>query len=446
MNIIPIYLVTKTETDTFSSKLNSIEKEILKINDFKGQSGKIILLPSVNGGIKKIIFGVGETIEPQIFGSLAKNLPEGEYEIKTQLKKEIAQNGYIFFLLGQYIFNAYKKAEPKKVKLVPPKAIDADFAKIIANAINMGRDLVNTPANDMGPNALAQKAQELAKEFGAEIEIIKGDDLLAQNYPLIHAVGRAATDAPQIVILRKPKKDVPKIGIVGKGVAFDTGGLNLKTGNFMTIMKKDMGGAACALSLFTILAQLDLNIDLNIYLPLVENAVSANSMRPGDIVTSRKGLSVEIDNTDAEGRLILADALTRASEDGMEAIFDFATLTGAARVALGPDLPPFYTNSENLAAQINEASKKVQDPLWRMPLWANYKEDLDSPIADMKNGGGAFAGSVTAALFLEKFVDAKEWVHFDVYCWNPSDKPARPKGGEIQAIRAVLEVLQKRYS
>lgn len=445
---IPIFLISQSEFLNKYANSKTSDGDLMRTHGFTAQNNKILIVTKNTGDSKKIFLGVGEVFTPQVFGCLAKNLPEGNYELKSKIKKEDAHNAYLFFLLGSYSFDKYKASKPKKglVSLVPMNGIDAGEVKLVAEAIFTGRDLINTPANDMGPSEISDAALAVAKQSNSQVEIIHGEELLAQNYPLIHAVGRAASQEPRLVILRKPKANAPKIAIVGKGVAFDTGGLNLKQGNFMGLMKKDMGGAACAICLFEILTKLDLNIDINLYLPLVENAVSSSSMRPSDVVKARNGLFVEIDNTDAEGRLVLADALTRASEDGMETIFDFATLTGAARVALGPDLPPFYTQSDGLARELENAANKANDPIWRMPLWANYSEDLESQIADLKNGGGAFAGSITAAMFLAKFVTAKEWAHFDVYCWNPKDKPARPIGGEIQAIRAVLELLKKRYS
>jgi len=444
----PIFLVSKSDFANKYAEGQNTESGLMRSNGFTGQNGRILIFANKFGGPKKVFLGIGQGFTPQALGSLTKNLPVGTYEIKSKIKPEHVQSAYLYFLLGGYNFDKYKTASQSKdmAELLPMPGVDENAARLIADAVFMGRDLINTPANDMGPDEIANAAITIANQAKAQIEIIKGDDLLAQNYPLIHAVGRAAAQKPKLVIARKPKQGAPKIGIVGKGVAFDTGGLNLKPGNSMSLMKKDMGGAACAICLFDILAKLDLKVDLNLYLPLVENAVSSNSMRPGDVVRSRNGLFVEIDNTDAEGRLVLADALTRASEDAMDLVFDFATLTGAARVALGPDLPPFYTKSEALAQELESASTKVSDPIWRMPLWDNYNDDLESKIADLKNGGGPFAGSITAAMFLSKFVTAKEWVHFDVYCWNPKDSPGKPMGGEIQAIRAVLELLTKRYS
>jgi leucyl aminopeptidase len=317
-------------------------------------------------------------------------------------------------------------------------------------AVKLGRDLVNTPANDMGPDALEDVARSLVNQYDAEIEVIKGDELLVQNYPLIHAVGRGAAQAPRLLILRLGRPDAYPLALVGKGVTFDSGGLNLKPGSGMALMKKDMGGAACALALFSSLAQARLDVRLSVYLPIVENAMDGSSFRPSDVIRARNGLSVEIDNTDAEGRLILADAVQRASEDGNAMILDMATLTGAARVALGPELPPFFTENEELAAALIESATRTGDHLWRMPLWRAYEDDLDSPIADLKNSGGPFAGAINGALFISKFVTHGEhtpiWAHFDVYCWNPKEKPGRPQGGEVHAVRAIEAMLRKRFS
>jgi leucyl aminopeptidase len=301
----------------------------------------------------------------------------------------------------------------------------------------------------MGPNALEAAALDLAARHGGEVEVIKGDALLAQNYPLLHAVGRGSAQEPRLVILRIGKEDAPKVALVGKGVTFDTGGLNLKPGVGMALMKKDMGGAACVLALFDSLASAPLPIRLSIYIPIVENSMDGKSFRPSDVIRARNGLTVEIDNTDAEGRLILADAVTRASEDGNTLILDMATLTGAARVALGPELPPFFTEDEALATDLTLAASTTGDHVWRMPLWRPYEDDLESSIANLKNSGGPFAGAINGALFISKFVDTPHnkpvWAHFDVYCWNPKDKPGRPAGGEVHAVRAIDNMLRKRF-
>ena len=442
---IPLYVICENEFEEFSKQLDEFENSYLNSIGFSAKSKEIAKIPSKNGKISKIIFGMGKEFNSQNFGIIGRVFDEGKYILETKITPQNADDAILYFELGKYFYDTFKTSPRKNIELIIPNA-NNEWGKKFADIINKGRDLVNSPTNILGPDALAQKIIETGKENNCQIEIIEGDDLLNQNYPLIHAVGRASSQKPRFVIIRKPKANAPKIGIIGKGVVFDTGGLNIKAGNFMGLMKKDMGGSACALTLFRLLVEQDLNIDLNLYVPIVENSIAGDAMRPSDVVKSRKGLSVEIDNTDAEGRLILADALTRASEDKMDFMVDFATLTGAARVALGPDLPPFYSNSNKLIEEIKNAATKVNDPVWNMPLWENYNDDLDSSIADMKNGGGAFAGSMTAALFLKKFVECDEWVHFDVYCWNPKEKPIGPMGGEIQAVRTMFEVIQNRYS
>ncbi len=442
---IPLYVICENEFEEFSKQLDEFENSYLNSIGFNAKNKEIAKIPSKNGKISKIIFGMGKEFNSQNFGVIGRVFDEGIYILETQITPQNANDAILYFELGKYFYDTFKTSPRKNIELIIKNA-NNEWGRKFANIINKGRDLVNSPTNILGPDALAQKIIETGKENNCQIEIIEGDDLLNQNYPLIHAVGRASSQKPRFVILRKPKANAPKIGIIGKGVVFDTGGLNIKTGNFMGLMKKDMGGAACAITLFRLLLEQDLNIDLNLYVPVVENSIAGDAMRPSDVVKSRKGLSVEIDNTDAEGRLILADALTRASEDKMDFMVDFATLTGAARVALGPDLPPFYSNSDKLIDEVKNAATKVNDPVWNMPLWENYNDDLDSSIADMKNGGGTFAGSMTAALFLNKFVECDEWVHFDVYCWNPKEKPIGPMGGEIQAVRTMFELIQNRYS
>jgi leucyl aminopeptidase len=444
--MISLFTILENEFLGFIETCTQFEKNFILASGFKGQAKKILNIPDENGKIAKVVLGMGTKFDVQCFGYLGRNIEAGDYEIKSPIEKENSELAYLFFLLGAYFYGDFKTNPRKVINLKFPNLENTQDIEKAAKIINKGRDLVNSPANIMGPNRLGEFAIEIGQKYDCQIEQYIGDELIANNYPLIHAVGRASSQAPRFIILRKPKANAPKIGIIGKGVIFDTGGLNIKTGNFMGIMKKDMGGAACALTLFQLLLDADFNLDINLYLPIVENSIASNAMRPGDIVKSRKGLSVEIDNTDAEGRLILADALTRASEDKMDLMLDFATLTGAARVALGPELPPFYSNNEQLIQDINKGAQIAIDPVWNMPLWKNYCDDLESPVADLKNGGGAFAGSMTAALFLEKFVDCNEWAHFDVYCWNPKEKPIGPMGGEIQAIRGVFATLKARFA
>ena len=331
-------------------------------------------------------------------------------------------------------------------KPAPTLEHDDPEAERIAAAIAFGRDLVNLPANALTPSALEREARSLAERFGAVVRVIQGEEL-ASGFPLIAAVGAAATEAPRLVDFTWGREDAPKVTLVGKGVVFDTGGLDIKPANGMDLMKKDMGGAATALALARLVMEDGLDLRLRVLVPIVENAISGPAMRPGDIYRSRKGLTVEIGNTDAEGRLILADALALACEEAPDLLFDFATLTGAARVALGPDLPPFYTDDDRLAADVARFARSQRDPVWRMPLWRPYDSMLDSPSADLNNApGGPFAGSITAALFLRRFVDgAKSWAHFDVYAWNPKARATGPQGGEIQAARALRALLGERF-
>lgn len=417
--------------------------------NYTSKSGQALLVYRPDGTLGRVYFGLGNAFEASVFGGLAGKLPAGDYKIVSSIPDDQAQSVLTAYLLGCYVFDRYKKKPAKSARLVAPIGSDPQAASRVVGAVAMGRDLVNTPPNDMGPDALAAAAITLGQAHGAEIEIIKGDELLVQNYPLIHAVGRGYSQEPRLVILRIGDDNAPKVALVGKGVTFDTGGLNLKPGTGMALMKKDMGGAACVLALFSSLAQTRLNVRLSVYIPIVENSMDGNSFRPSDVIIARNGLSVEIDNTDAEGRLILADAVTRASEDGNEIILDMATLTGAARVALGPELPPFFTEDETLADQLVAASKETGDHLWRMPLWRPYEDDLESSIADIKNSGGPFAGAINGALFISKFVNTPNntpiWAHFDVYCWNPKDKPGHPAGGEVHAVRTIDAMLRARF-
>ena len=341
----------------------------------------------------------------------------------------------------------YRESEKPEVRLVPPDGVDTADILRMAEAASLARDLINTPANDMGPEQLAEAAQQMAARFGAEFTCIVGDELKRQNFPLVHAVGMASTRAPRLVDFSWGDPAHPKVTLVGKGVCFDTGGLDLKSSSGMLIMKKDMGGAANVLALAQMVMDARLKVRLRVLIPAVENAVAGNAFRPLDIFTSRKGFSVEIGNTDAEGRLVLADTLAFADEDKPELLVDLGTLTGAARVALGPDLPPFYTNDETLAASVAAHAKTENDPLWRMPLWPAYDSWLDSKVADINNApSGGFAGSITCALFLQRFVEhARSWLHVDIYGWTPTAKPARPEGGECQAARAIYKLLSERY-
>lgn len=379
-------------------------------------------------------------------GALPGLLPPGVYRFANA--PHDVRLATLAFALGSYRFGRYRKADKPDVRLVPPDDVDvADIARM-AEAAALARDLINTPSNDMGPEQLAEAAKALAARYSASFGCIVGDELVQQNFPLIHAVGMASTRTPRLIDLTWGDPAHPKVTLVGKGVCFDTGGLDLKPSSGMLIMKKDMGGAANVLALAQMVMDAKLKVRLRVLIPAVENAVAGNAFRPLDIFKSRKGPTVEIGNTDAEGRLVLADALALADEEKPDLLVDLGTLTGAARVALGPDLPPFYTNDETLAASVADHAKRENDPLWRLPLWPPYDSWLDSKVADINNApGGAFAGSITCALFLQRFVsDATRWLHVDIYGWTPSAKPGRPEGGECQAARAIYKLLSERYA
>ncbi len=350
--------------------------------------------------------------------------------------------------LGGYRFERYKSTKARKLPtLVWPARADKARANAMAESISLVRDLINTPAEDMGPSELAAAARALGRSHKADVKVITGDALLKQNYPTIHAVGRASDDAPRLIDLTWGRKSDPKVTLVGKGVCFDTGGLDLKPAAGMLRMKKDMGGGAHALGLAHLIMALKLRVRLRVLVPAVENNVAGNAFRPLDVITTRKGITVEIGNTDAEGRLVLCDALVEADSENPDLILDFATLTGAARVALGTDLPALFCNNDKLAADLAKAGDAVEDPMWRLPLWRPYRQLLESKVADINNvSEGGFGGAITAALYLQEFVkDTTPWAHFDMMAWNVAGKPGRPAGGEAQALRAVFEMLEKRY-
>lgn len=417
-----------------------------KANGFDGKPGSLLLVPNEKGEVASALFGVAsQTPDEQLsFGKLATGLPAGDWHFANlPANPQLAALG---FLLGGYRFDKYRKSSDKLVSLATPEGVDQGAIERVATAVFLARDLINTPANDMGPQAIEDAARAVAKAGKGEVFVIKGDALRA-GFPMIHAVGRAAKEEPRLIDFSWGKESEPRITLVGKGVAFDTGGLDIKPSSSMLLMKKDMGGAANVLALASMIMGAKLNVRLRVLIPAVENSIAGDAFRPGDVLTSRSGLTVEIGNTDAEGRLILADALTLAEEDDPDLVIDMATLTGAARVALGPDLPPFYTDDDGFASELTNASAKVADPLWRMPLWSPYDKKLSSKIADMNNvTTDGFAGSITAALFLKRFVPkVRSWAHFDIFGWNPVEKSHAPAGGEAQGIRAIFEVLSQRY-
>ncbi|MES1198998.1 MAG: leucyl aminopeptidase family protein [Pseudomonadota bacterium] len=444
---IPVHALRVNEWPHWLESRSENMRRLAAAHDFRGQSGRILLVPATDGSIERVLFGLGEKANVMAMGALAQHLPEGDYEIAAAPREFSASMVAIAWGLGAYAFDRYKKRKRPAPRLRLPDGADAAEVSRLVAASWLARDLVNTPTNDMGPDALHEAAADVARASGAHLEAIVGDALIAQNYPLIHAVGRASKQAPRLLHLSWGDAKAPRVALVGKGVTFDTGGLDLKPSSGMRIMKKDMGGAAHALALAQIVMDAGLPVRLEVFVPIAENSINGDAFRPGDVIASRKGTTVEIDNTDAEGRLILADALTRASEDAPELILDFATLTGAARTALGPDIPPFFTDDEALALDLARASQEMSDPVWRLPMWDAYDGDMDSPIADLKNAGDAgFAGAIFGALFLRRFVSAPSWAHFDIYAWAPKEKPSRPQGGEAQALRATWRVLKQRYA
>jgi len=444
---VPIHLVRTAEWNQWIERHSETLRRLAAAHDFQAQHARILLAPATDGSIERVLFGAGDKANVNVIGALAQHLPAGEYRIAFAPREFAPTAIAIAWGLGAYAFDRYKKRKRPAPLLAPPEGGDMDEAARIVEASWLARDLVNTPTNDMGPEALHAAAETLAVRHGAKFAAIVGDELLSQNYPLIHAVGRASAQAPRLLHLSWGEASAPRIALVGKGVCFDTGGLDLKPSTGMRLMKKDMGGAAHALALAQVIMDAKLNVRLDVFIPAVENSVSSDAFRPGDIIRSRKGLTVEIDNTDAEGRLILADALARACEDKPALLLDFATLTGAARTALGPDIPPFYANDDTLASEFAQAASETNDPVWRLPLWDAYEAEMDTPIADLKNtGDGVFAGSIYGALFLRRFVDAQCWAHFDIYAWAPKEKPARPPGGEAQALRASWAVIKRRFA
>lgn len=427
-------------------RLDAAQRRWLEANGFDAKPGSAILLADAHGKPVRVLVGVDAEAPLAALAALPATLPEGTYQLAAEgLRLDQAQAA-LGWALGAYQFNRYRKAKRAPATLAVDAATLA-AVQPLAEATALVRDLVNTPTEDMGPEQLGDAIKRLGKAHKAKVREWVGDELLKANFPTIHAVGRASHRAPRLVELAWGKEQHPRLVIVGKGVCFDTGGLDLKSSDGMRWMKKDMGGAAHAIALAQLVMQAKLPVRLTLLVPAVENAVSGNALRPGEVVVTRAGHSVEIDNTDAEGRLVLCDALAYGAEQQPELIIDFATLTGAARVALGPDLPALFGNDDALAERALAAGKAVDDPLWRLPLWRPYRKMLDSYLADFANAGPSrHAGAITAALYLERFVpDGLPWLHLDTYAWNDADRPGRPRGGEAMGLRALFELLRQRY-
>lgn len=441
---IPVHVIA---ADGLAAALGGLSDEArawAKAQEFTAALGQVVCLPDAEGAIARVLVGYGTAKERARgrlhMGAAVRKLPAGTYEIINGLSGADLEEAALAWLLAGYSYDRYKKPAKPVAALVAPDDIDAARIAIIANGEALTRELINTPASDMGPDELEEATRTLAAGHDADLNVITGDDLITSNFPMIHTVGRASDREPRLMDMRWGNRG-PQLTLVGKGVCFDTGGLNIKPGASMGLMKKDMGGAATVLGLAHMIMALDLPIRLRVLIPAVENSIDGSAFRPQDILTSRKGLTVEINNTDAEGRLVLADALTLADDDEPDLVISMATLTGAARVAVGPDLAPFYTDDDAHATALSQAAQRVADPVWRMPFHDPYEAMIEPGIADLDNAPkGGFAGSITAALFLRRFVESP-YVHFDIYGWQPSDAPSRPKGGVGMGARAVLEAL-----
>ena len=446
---IPLYVVSIDDFDHTLGQLDPAAKTWVQASGFTGKLAEICVIPAPDGTIKTVLAGWGDEKSRKRgrfhMAGIAAKLPKGDYRIESGLNQFERNEAALAWMLGSYRFDRYTSKPAAKARLVEP--FDIQTARVLTEARGsfLTRDLINTPTNDMGPEQLETAFFDLAKLFKAKASSITGDDLLHKNLPLIHAVGRASDQKPRLLDMIWGDETRPKITLVGKGVCFDTGGLNIKPGASMGLMKKDMGGAANVMGLAHMIMALGLPVRLRVLVPAVENSISAGAFRPQDVLTSRKGLTVEINNTDAEGRLVLADALAMADEESPDLLISMATLTGAARVALGPEIAPFFTDDNALAHKIAAASKATADPLWRLPFWDAYEGMIEPDMADLDNApAGGMAGAITAALFLRRFVsNTEKFVHLDLYGWTPAAKPARQKGGEAQSIRAMLQVIER---
>jgi leucyl aminopeptidase len=444
---IPITLVDKASLATWLEGANAAEREWLTTIGFKAEGGKFAFVPAADGRPAKVVVGVDKDPSIWTLAGLPDALPEGNYRLDARLDRERATQMTLGWALGAYAFTRYKAPKRAFASLVWPGEADRNEVERVASSIHLTRDLINTPCEDMGPPDLAAAAVAVAKDFDARARVIAGDELLKQNYPTVHAVGRASARPPQLIDLTWGDDRSPKVTLVGKGVCFDTGGLDLKSPANMLQMKKDMGGAATILGLARALMAAKTSIRLRVLIPAVENSVSSNAIRPRDIIRTRAGKTVEIGNTDAEGRLILCDALFEADSEKPALLVDCATLTGAARVALGPEVQALFSNDDVLADDIVRAGREVADPIWRLPLWKPYRKMLDSKIADFNNvADGTFAGSIVAALYLAEFVrETTPWAHLDIFASNPKSQPGRPEGGEATGLRALYAVIRKRF-
>lgn len=445
-SVIPLIPVTSESFDHWKKTASVEQAKWVSGHGFDASAGQSCAVPDASGAVAAWLLGTDENGPLHRLCQLAAELPQGTYRLECDWPRQQRVQASLGWGLALYRFDRYKSNN----RTLPVLLLDDDVeneVRSLHQAQVLVRDLVNTPTEHMGPEQLANAVAREADQFEAETDFVTGEDLLTRNFPAIHAVGRASSNQPRLLDMRWGAEDQPELVLVGKGVCFDTGGLDLKSAAGMALMKKDMGGAAHALALARLVMEHKLPVRLKLLIPAVENAVSGNAYRPGDVVTTRKGLTVEIGNTDAEGRVVLSDALAYASESSPDLIIDFATLTGAARVALGADLPPLFSNRIEVARGIQQSGDEVEDPLWTMPLYQPYRKQIESPIANLNNSGSSsYGGCITAALFLEHFVDPDvAWVHIDTFAWNQADRPGRPQGGEALGLRAVFGYLQTRY-
>jgi leucyl aminopeptidase len=448
----PLWLLYEDEVERWRNALAPLARQWLGEQNFKAEKHRVVLLPNSDGSTACAVAGLGKRqgeLSLWHAAGLAERLPARRFRFAQEFSSGDATQLALGFAYGGYRFERYRSSKNELASLDPPSNADMGYVANAAESLRMARDWINTPAGDFGPPQLAAAARQVADRHQAAFKEWIGQDLLAANFPAIHAVGRASSEAPRLVELRwvPPGGEAyPRVTLVGKGVCFDSGGLDLKSSSGMGLMKKDMGGAAVALSLAHLLMTAKIRAQLRVLLPAVENAVSGNAYRPGDVLATRKGLTVEVGNTDAEGRLVLCDALAFADAEQPALIIDFATLTGAARVALGPELPALFGNDERLVQELARVAAAEHDPLWPMPLWAGYEDELASKIADLNNvASSTFAGAIFGALFLKRFVTESPWMHIDLYAWNSKDRPGRGVGAEAQALRGVYRYLVERF-
>jgi leucyl aminopeptidase len=446
----PLWLLTEADLARWLAEQPVATAAWVRSNGFQGERHRVLTLPAADGGIAGALVGLGsirDAADLKLWhaAGLPDRLPALAYRLATPLPADAATHFVLGWLTGSYRMTRYRAApSAPRAALVPPSEADLVYAQCAASATAFARDLINTPANDLGPAELAAAAVELADRFGARCQVLVGDELKARDFPLIHAVGAASPREPRLIDLRWGDRQAPRVTLVGKGVCFDTGGLDLKPSAGMLLMKKDMGGAACVLATAEMLMRLDAPVQLRVLIPAVENSIGSRAYRPSDVLRSRKGLTVEIGNTDAEGRLVLADALVEADSERPDLLIDLATLTGAARTALGPELPAAYSTDEALLTQLRARGEEEADPVWPMPLWSGYDDELASKIADLGNVSATpFAGSIIAALFLKRFITATpKWLHVDLYAWNPRERPGRPVGAEAQCVRSLYRLIR----